>query len=173
MDTAAINAEGLKSIQPLLDQIDALSGDPAGRAKLATLVGELQRDGVGAFFGYGEQQDFKDATKQIAFIQQGGLGLPEKDYYLRTGEKDIKIREQYVAHVAKMLTLAGSTPEQAQKDAQNILTMETALAKASLGVDRYARARKDVSLAAHRHLYRQSARLQFRPPTKTRSTRPT
>ena len=65
--------------------------------------------GVDAFFGYGEQQDFKDASKQIATIGQGGLGMPERDYYLRTGEKDVKLREDYVAHVAKMLTLAGST----------------------------------------------------------------
>ncbi|MGA1984160.1 MAG: M13 family metallopeptidase [Acidobacteriaceae bacterium] len=132
MDTSLINADGLKPIQPYLDRIDALT--PAGRAGLAALIGELQRNDINAFFGYGEQQDFKDATKQIAFIQQGGLGLPEKDYYLRTGDKDIKIRDQYVAHVAKMLTLAGSTPEQAQKDAKNILVMETALAQASLGV---------------------------------------
>ena len=103
-------------------------------AQLATLIGKLQRIGVDAFFGYGEQQDFKDATKQIAFIQQGGLGLPEKDYYLRTGDKDAQIRAQYLAHVAKMLTLAGSTPAQAQIDAANIMTLETALAKASLGV---------------------------------------
>jgi putative endopeptidase len=133
MDTDAIAAAGLKPIRPLLDEIDALVDSPAGRAQLPTLIGKLQREGVNAFFGYGEQQDLKDATKQIAFIQQGGLGLPEKDYYLRTGDKDVKIREQYVAHVAKTLTLAGSTPAQAQKDAQNILVMETALAKASLG----------------------------------------
>jgi len=94
----------------------------------------LQRNSIDVFFGYGEQQDFKDASKQIAFIGQGGLGLPEKDYYLRTGDKDVKLRADYVAHVAKMLTLAGGTQEQAQKDAQNILAMETALAKASLGV---------------------------------------
>ena len=135
MNTDAINAAGLKPIQPLLDEIDALGNGPAGRAQLAALLGKLQRDGVDVFFGYGEQQDFKDATKQIAEIDQGGLGLPEKDYYLRTGDKDVKLRQQYVAHVAKMLTLAGSTPEQAQKDAQNIMTLETALAKASLGVD--------------------------------------
>ena len=134
MDTDAINAAGLKPIRPLLDEIDALDDSPAGRAQLPTLIGKLQGEGVNVFFGYGEQQDLKDATKQIAFIQQGGLGLPEKDYYLRTGDKDVKIREQYVAHVAKTLTLAGSTPERAQKDAQNILVMETALAKASLGV---------------------------------------
>jgi endothelin-converting enzyme/putative endopeptidase len=133
MDTSAIDAAGLKPIQPLLDEIDSL-GTPAPKVKLAALLGELQRIGVDVFFGYGEQQDFKDATKQIASIQQGGLGMPEKDYYLRTGDKDQKLRDQYVAHVAKMLTLAGSSPEQAQKDAQSIMTLETALAKASLGV---------------------------------------
>jgi endothelin-converting enzyme/putative endopeptidase len=60
--------------------------------------------------------------------------MPEKDYYLRTGDKDVKLRADYVAHVAKMLTLAGSSPAQADKDAHNIMTLETALAKASLGV---------------------------------------
>jgi endothelin-converting enzyme/putative endopeptidase len=134
MDTSAIEAAGLKPIQPLLDEIDALNDTPAGRAQLPTLIGKLQRDSVDVFFGYGEQQDFKDATKQIAFIQQGGLGMPEKDYYLRTGDKDVKLRADYVDHVAKMLTLAGSTPEQAKKDAEGIMAMETALAKASLGV---------------------------------------
>ncbi len=101
---------------------------------LTPLIGRLQREGVEVFFGFGEQQDLKDATKQIATIGQGGLGLPEKDYYLRDGAKDQEIRKQYVAHVAKMLTLAGSTPEKAQKDAEGILRFETALAKASLGV---------------------------------------
>ena len=134
MNTPLIQSEDLTQLKPLLDKIDALADGPAGRAKLATLVGELQRDSVDVFFGFGEQQDFKDATKQIAEIAQGGLGMPEKDYYLRTGEKDVKLRADYVAHVTKMLTFAGSRPEQALKDAQNILAMETALAKASLGV---------------------------------------
>jgi putative endopeptidase len=134
MATSAIEADGLKSIQPLLDEINALTANPAGQAQFAALVGKLQRQGVDVFFGYGEQQDFKDATKQIAEIGQGGLGMPEKDYYLRTGDKDVKLRADYVDHVAKMLTLAGSTPEQPKKDAQNIMAMETALAKASLGV---------------------------------------
>ena len=134
MDTSLINADGLKPLQPLLAQIDALDASPAGHAKLAALVGDLQRDGVGVFFSYGEQQDFKDSAKQIAYAAQGGLGLPEKDYYLRTGAKDIKLREDYVDHVAKMLTLAGTSPDQAKADAQNILKLETALAKGSLGV---------------------------------------
>ncbi|MDW5267790.1 MULTISPECIES: M13 family metallopeptidase [Acidobacteriaceae] len=130
MDTDAINAKELAPVQPLLDEINAITS----KRELPALIGKLQRVGVDAFFGYGEQQDLKDATKQIAFIQQAGLGLPEKDYYLRTGAKDETIRQQYVAHVAKMLTLAGSTPEQAQKDAVTIMAFETALAKGSLSV---------------------------------------
>ena len=135
-NTSAIDAAGLKPIQPLLDEIAALGNNNGliNHAQLASLIGQLQRIGVDAFFGYGEQQDFKDASKQIAFIQQGGLGLPEKDYYLRTGDKDAQIRAQYVAHVAKMLTLAGTSPAQAQIDAANIMTLETTLAKVSLGV---------------------------------------
>ncbi|HXE08724.1 MAG TPA: M13 family metallopeptidase [Acidobacteriaceae bacterium] len=134
MDTTAIDAAGLKPIKPDLDRIAALKDTPASRASLAGLIGDLQRDGIEVFFGYGEQQDFKDASKQIAFIQQGGLGLPEKDYYLRTGDKDVEIRHQYTDHVAKMLVLAGDSATQAQHDADAILALETSLAKASLGV---------------------------------------
>jgi putative endopeptidase len=130
MDTSAIDAKGLAPLEPLLHEIDAVNS----KEQLPTLVGKLQRIGVGVFFSYYEQQDLKDATKQIAIVSQGGLGLPEKDYYLRTGEKDVTLREQYVAHVAKMLTLAGSSPEQAKKDADGIMAFETALAKASMGV---------------------------------------
>ena len=134
MATDAINSAGLKPIEPLLSRIDALDGSPAGRARLAGLLGELQRIGVTSFFDYNEQQDFHDATKQIASASQGGLGMPEKDYYLRTGEKDVQLRQQYVDHVAKMLVLGGSTPAQAKKDADGIMALETALAKASMGV---------------------------------------
>ena len=82
----------------------------------------------------GSSRTSRTRRKQIATIGQGGLGLPEKDYYLRTGAKDVTLREQYVAHVAKMLELAGSSPEQAAKDAKAIMAFETALAKASMGV---------------------------------------
>jgi putative endopeptidase len=130
MNTDAIEAKGLAPLQPLLDAIDSVNS----KNQLPELVGRLQRISVNAFFGYGEQQDFKDATKQIAVAIQGGLGLPEKDFYLRTGAKDETTRQQYVAHVTKMLTLAGSSPEQAQKDANAIMAFETNLAKASLSV---------------------------------------
>jgi endothelin-converting enzyme/putative endopeptidase len=90
--------------------------------------------GVNAFLGYGSQQDFKDATRNIAAVAQGGLGLPEKDYYFRTGAKDEEIRKQYVQHVANVLKLLGEADAQAAGDAQAILKLETALAKVSLDV---------------------------------------
>ena len=134
MDTGSIEKRGLAAAGPMLKQIDGLGDSMIAKTKLPALLGDLQRGGVDVFFSFGEQQDLKDATKQIAYIAQGGLGLPEKDYYLRTGAKDEELRKQYVAHVAKMLTLAGSKPEQAQRDAGAILKMETELAKASMGV---------------------------------------
>lgn len=130
MDTSAIDAKGLAPVEPLLKEIDAVTE----KKQLTPLIGKLQRMGVDVFFGYGQQQDLTDATKQIAFIAQDGLGLPEKDYYLRTGAKDKTIREQYVAHVAKMLSLSGTPVTEAQKNADAIMTFETALAKASMGV---------------------------------------
>lgn len=134
MNTDAIEQRGLAPAQPLLGLVDGLGTGMRSKLGLTPVIARLQRDGVGVFFDYGEQQDFKDASKQIAYASQGGLGLPEKDYYLRTGPKDIEIRTQYVAHVAKMLTLAGSSPEQAQRNAEGILKFETALAKGSMGV---------------------------------------
>jgi endothelin-converting enzyme/putative endopeptidase len=130
MDTDAIEAKGLAPLKPWLDEIDAVHST----RDLPALVGKLQRNGIDVFFGYGEQQDFKDASKQIAFVDQAGLGLPERDYYLRTGAKDETIRKQYVDHVAKMLTLAGTPAEQAQKEATAIMALETTLAKASMPV---------------------------------------
>ena len=130
MNTDLIDQKGLAPAEPLLHEIDAVTS----KSQLPELIGKLQRMGIDVFFGYGEQQDLKDATKQIAFVSQGGLGLPEKDYYLRTGAKDATLRQEYVAHMAKMLALAGSTPEQAKKDADAIMALETSLAKASMGV---------------------------------------
>ena len=129
LDTAAIDRKGLEPLAPMLKEIDAMQ-----LADLAALAGKLQRVGVNVLFGFGEQQDFKDASKQIASIDQGGLGMPEKDFYLRTGAKDEQLRKDYVAYVAKMLTLSGVAPETALKQAEGIMAFETALAQASQGV---------------------------------------
>jgi predicted metalloendopeptidase len=127
MNTSLIDQKGLTPLQPLLDKINTVSKDD-----LVSLTGELQRLNVNVFFGFGEEQDFKDSTKQVAAIDQGGLGLPERDYYTRTADKDKQIRAQYVDHVARMLTLAGEPAAQANTDATSILAFETKLAQASM-----------------------------------------
>ena len=130
LDTAAIEKHGLEPIQAQLHQIAALKS----KAELPQLAAQLNRMGVGVFFDYSSMPDFKDATMEIAAIDQGGLGLPEKDFYLRTDAKSEELRKQYVAHVARMLSLLGEAQDAAQADAQKIMDFETALAKGSLGI---------------------------------------
>jgi putative endopeptidase len=130
MDVDTINQRGLKPLQPELDRIAALKG----KDQLPDLLARFQLIGVNAFLNFGEQQDFKDARKQIASIDQGGLGLPERDYYFREGEAAEKTRTQYVQHVANMLKLMGEPESKAASDAHAIMQMETALAKVSMDV---------------------------------------
>ncbi|MGA8937618.1 MAG: M13 family metallopeptidase, partial [Acidobacteriaceae bacterium] len=127
MNTALIDKKGLSPIDPLLHQIDNVS-----KSDLLSLTGELQRLNVNVFFGFGEQQDFKDSSKQVASVDQGGLGLPERGYYTRTGAKDKQLRDEYVQFIAKMLTLSGEPAAGAHRDATNILSFETKLALASM-----------------------------------------
>ena len=130
MDVDTINRKGLKPLQPDLDRIAALKS----KDELPELLAYFQLIGANAFFGFGEQQDFKDARKQIAVVDQGGLGLPERDYYFRTGEAAEKTRTQYVQHVSKMLELMGEPESKAASDAHAIMQLETALAKVSMDV---------------------------------------
>ena len=130
MDEGAVEKKGLAALQPELDRIDALTS----KDQLPELLAHFQLINVNAFLGFGSDQDYKDATRRIAVVTQGGLGLPEKDYYFRTGEKDQEIRDQYVEHIAKMLKLLGSSEKQAAADAAAIMKLETALAKVSLDV---------------------------------------
>lgn len=130
LDTAAINREGLKPLQPELDRIAALQS----KSGLTALLAHDQLAGVNAFLSFGEQQDFADARKQIAAVDQGGLGLPERDFYLRTGAADQKIRDEYVQHVTDMFKLMGEPADKAAADAKTVMNIETALAKASLDI---------------------------------------
>ncbi|MGI4757868.1 MAG: M13 family metallopeptidase [Janthinobacterium lividum] len=129
MNDDAANQLGAKPLDPVLKQIAALND----RAGLARLVGSLENDhGLGLFYGFGSQQDQKDSSKQIPGIGQAGLSLPDRDYYLQQDDRMNKIRTQYVEHLTKMFTLLGDTPEQAATEANSVMTMETALAKASM-----------------------------------------
>jgi putative endopeptidase len=130
MDTDAINRDGLKPLQPELDRIAALTS----KDQLTDLLAHYQLINVNGFFGFGEQQDFKDATKQIAVVDQGGLGLPERDFYFRTDDAAKKTREQYIQHITNILKLMGESETQAASDAQSIMQLETALAKVSLDI---------------------------------------
>ncbi len=129
LDTVATDKAGLAPIQPELDRIAAVKD----RDALTPEMAHLARIDGNAFFGLGVVQDFKDATREIADVDQGGLGLPEKDYYLRTGGKDVEVRQQYVQHVANVLKLLGEAPAAATTDAKSIMDFETALARVSIG----------------------------------------
>jgi endothelin-converting enzyme/putative endopeptidase len=129
MDTAAIDKAGLAPIQPELDRIAAIQS----LNDLTRVSARLQLLNVNPFLAFGSQPDFKDATREIAAFDQGGLGLPEKDYYLRTGAKDDELRKQYVQHIANVLKLLGESPDKAGKDAADIMAFETGLARVSMG----------------------------------------
>jgi len=130
MDLNAINHEGLKPLQQEIDRIAGLKS----KDELPEILAHYQLIGVNAFLSFGQHQDFKDARKVIAVVDQGGLGLPERDYYLRTGEAPEKTRTQYVQHVANMLKLMGEPEAKATSDAQAIMQLETSLAKVSMDV---------------------------------------
>jgi putative endopeptidase len=130
LNTDAINAKGLKPLQAELDRIARLKS----KAELWPLLAHYKLIDVGAFLEFAEQQDFKDARKQIAVVHQGGLGLPERDYYFRTGEVPEKTRKQYVEHITNAMKLMGEPENQASSDAQKIMELETALAKVSMDI---------------------------------------
>lgn len=102
------------------------------REDVAALVRDWHARGTPVLFGLGVRQDLKDNTRIIAYATQGGLGLPNRDYYTRTDADSLKLREQYRAHVARMLELSGVKARKARKQADAVLAIETRLAEAAL-----------------------------------------
>jgi predicted metalloendopeptidase len=127
MDEALIDRVGLLPLRPWLNQIQAIA-DPR---ELVAVIARLQAQGLNAGFHFDVQIDDKDTTTMIAGFSQGGLGLPERDYYFRAGENAEEIRAAYVSHIARMLELAGDAPPSAKAAAAVIMAFETKLAKAS------------------------------------------
>ena len=128
MNTDLVEKKGLEPLEPALKRI----ADLKDAHELATLIGSLAEEGNSApLFRFGVGQDQKDSSKQIAEIYQGGLSLPDRDYYIVGSKRFDGIRKQYVEHLTKMFTLAGDAPEQAAKEAASVMEIETALAKAS------------------------------------------
>ncbi len=129
MDTQLAGEKGVSPLKPTLDAIDAISD----KKQLGALLGTLEiKYGAAGAFSFGVGQDQVDSTQQIAIASQGGIGLPDRDYYLLDNPRQQKIREQYVAHITKMFELAGDTPEKAASGAKTVMTMETALAQGSM-----------------------------------------
>ncbi|MGA3017371.1 MAG: M13 family metallopeptidase [Bryobacteraceae bacterium] len=130
MDEAGVEKAGAAPLKPRLDAIAAL-----GRvADLAPLLARLHLTAGqdSPLFGFGSAQDFADSSRVIAFASAGGLGLPDRDYYVKTDAKSQEIRGRYLEHVAAMFQLLGDAPEAARAQAQTVMAIETDLAKASL-----------------------------------------
>ena len=125
MDSASAERAGSQPIAPELARIAAIRN----RAQLEAEVARLHSKGVPALFGFGAQQDAKNSTEVIAGVRQGGLSLPDRDYYLNPDKRYADIRANYTDHVARMFQLLGESAPQATTDAQKVLAIETALAR--------------------------------------------
>jgi putative endopeptidase len=128
MDETGIDARGLDPLKPELDRIRNLKD----KAQISELAAHLQKQGMGSLFDFTSGQDFKDSTQVIAQLDQGGLGLPDRDYYLKTDPKSVELRQKYLAHIARMFELMGEKPDAAKAHADAVMRIETALAKGSL-----------------------------------------
>lgn len=127
MDEAAIAKAGIKPVQPLLAAIAKVKDARSLSAAIAT----LQAAGINALFAFGPVEDSADATKMIAGIDQGGIGLPDRDYYLVDDEQNRKLRAAYADLVATYLVAAGHKADKAKQEAADIIALETEIAKVS------------------------------------------
>jgi putative endopeptidase len=128
MDESAIERAGTAPLQEELKAIDFLKS----KQDLAAEAIRLHRRGIGALFNFGSGQDFKDSTQVIAEADQGGMALPDRDYYVKDDPKSAELRKQYVEHVQKMFVLMGDSSEKAAAEAKTVMDIETALAKGAL-----------------------------------------
>ena len=124
-DEQAIEAKGAEPIRPMLDRISKLGS----KQELADVASSMPTANV--LFRLESIQDFRDASRVVANADQGGLGLPDRDYYTKEDAKSQELRKQYVEHVQKMFQLLGDAPDVAAKEAQTVMRIETALAKGS------------------------------------------
>jgi putative endopeptidase len=133
MDESAIDKKGTAPLMPALERIDGIKT----KEDLIRQVATMHRNATPALFAFYPQPDMHDSTETIAFIDQGGITLPDRDYYIKDDAKSVETRQKYVEHVHKMFELAGDKPEVAAAEAKTVLAIETGLAQASM--DRTAR----------------------------------
>jgi putative endopeptidase len=142
MDEPAIDKLGVQPLGPELKRIDAI----ASKDQMLDELAHLHLLGVGALFSFGSTPDAKNSRQMIAAADQGGIGMPDRDYYLKDDPKSVKLRDQYLAHVQRMLELSGLPAAEATTGAQAVMRIETDLAKGSL--DRVSR--RDPNLTYHK-----------------------
>jgi putative endopeptidase len=151
MDEAAVEKAGLSPLKPELDRIAAVKNP----SDLQADVAHLHAIGLSPLYGFGSSPDRKNSEEVIASAGQGGLGLPDRDYYLKEDPKSKEIRAEYEKYVVKIFTLAGDAPEAAAAEAKNIIALETKLAQASLTRVQ----RRDPDLTYHRMTLAQASEL--------------
>ena len=127
MNQKEINAARVKPLQDEFQRIEAMKDTD----DLVKEIGHLHSIGVGGLFGFTSGNDDKNSSMVIAQAFQGGLGMPDRDYYTKDDDASKKLRDQYVAHVTKMFTLLGDSKDVAAKNAKTVMDIETSLAKAA------------------------------------------
>jgi endothelin-converting enzyme/putative endopeptidase len=133
MDETVVEKRGTAPLEAGMNRIAAIKTKP----DLIVEIGAMHRDGIPALFTFGQMPDMHDSRQTIANLDQGGLTLPDRDYYLKDDAKSVETRQKYLEHVQKMFELAGDKPDNAAAEAKTVLAIETGLAKASM--DRTAR----------------------------------
>jgi predicted metalloendopeptidase len=126
MDESAVNEKGLKPLQPELDRIAAIKD----KQSLIEEIGHLHELGVAAVFNFSSSPDLHNASQVIAIVDQGGMGMPDRDYYLAKDPKSQELRDKYVAHVTNVLKLAGDP--QPDAEARQVLDLESKLAEGAM-----------------------------------------
>ena len=128
LDEPAIEKAGTKSLEPDFHSIAAIQS----KEDLPKEIVRLHRQGTDVLFGFDSGSDFKNASQMIAEVHQGGLGLPDRDYYFKDDPKSVELRKKYVEHVAKMFALLGDDAAKAAAEAKAVMDIETGLAKGAL-----------------------------------------
>jgi endothelin-converting enzyme/putative endopeptidase len=128
MDKSAIEKAGTKPLSLDFENIAAMQS----KKDLPRQIAVLHSEGADALFGFDSGSDFKNADQIIAQLDQGGLGMPDRDYYFKDDPKSVELRQKYVAHMQKMFELLGDKPDKAAAEAKVVMEIETGLAKGAL-----------------------------------------
>jgi len=128
MDEGAINKKSITVLKEPFDRINSVKD----KSDLTSLIAHMHSHGIDVFFQFGSGADFKNAKEVIAQADQGGISLPDRDYYLKDDAKSVELRKQFVEHVTNMFKLLGDAPGKAAAQANAIMSIETALAKGSM-----------------------------------------